>query len=949
MWQQNQATSGSVFDAYVARYNGSAWQAPERVENRTDNAAQVNVAVDSLGNVSAAFLQNDGTANSTWVARYNVAAAGSYYVVPASSTWQSVANTIYGVNTAAAGTALQTALAGQTLATGVQLGGFPTLNLTQTVAPYYVIVSGDTWSNVTQRIYGTTDANAIAALQAFNGGITTLPAVGQRLNIASPLNYTLGGTGPAIYQRADVQDALGLTTTYLKDSAGRLISVQTPAIGGSSIETRYTYDATTGNVATMTEDPTGLNRVTTFGYDANTGLLLSSRDSLGNTVTRTYNANNQLVTETSYLVRDPDGAGAGAPSSPLVKRFIYDSKNHLRFAISADGRVVENVYDSTTGVRLNSFTYAANTYSGTYDETSLASWASGQRANALQRLDYAYDFRGNVSTVTAWATTNSSGAGTGTASVTRFVYDQRGMLLSSVEARGEATSTPTNDYLTSYTYDGLGRLLTTSAWVSSTETARLVQTTSYDDVGRRVVSTFANGLTKTSIYDKDGELISVANVGSVALGTSTYTYDADGRVRVLTDATGVKSYVFYDDVGRKIGTVDGDGSLTEFIYNRAHQLIKTVRYATRLGSTTLSSLSGGTWSSVAFSTLRTEANATPTANQIARNVYDVSGALVYTIDELGAVTQNIYDGAGRSPTKYGSSTRKPLPRPRTRSCPRRSPLPPMPPIAARVSSTTETAELTGTLDGAGYLKENVYDAAGRLTTTFDYYTVTNSANWLTGTLRHAASGHRRDARHHHAHLLRRAGPAGRHARRREISHGERLRRRGPGFSDHPLRPRAHVHAGHFDVRDAQECGGRRRHPHQLVHLRRPGPGADRDQLRRHTDAVCLRCGRQRDRGDARQWRERRSAHHGHALRRARPRHAGAVRRGQRGAGRARLEPDADADRRCLEQVRHHLHLRQRQSAYVGDGAAGQLHHATRLITITTTTAACASSSIRAAR
>jgi hypothetical protein len=46
------------------------------------------------------------------------------FIVPAGATWQSIANTLYGVNNAAAGLALQTAMGGGTLTTGAILSGF---------------------------------------------------------------------------------------------------------------------------------------------------------------------------------------------------------------------------------------------------------------------------------------------------------------------------------------------------------------------------------------------------------------------------------------------------------------------------------------------------------------------------------------------------------------------------------------------------------------------------------------------------------------------------------------------------------------------------------------------------------------------------------------------------------------------------------------------------------
>ena len=730
IWQHNQAASGSVYDLFAARYDGTSWQAPELVENLAATAGQPYIAVDSLGNVTAAFMQSDGTANSAWVNRYNVSTAGSYYVVPSGATWQSVANTVYGVNSAAAGTALQTALAGQTLGTQAQLGGFPAnLVVPTTVPTYYRIVSGDTWAIVAQKVYGTSDANAISAMQTFAGS-TTLPAVGQRLNVQTTLNYTpAGGGGPAVYQRTEVLDSLGATTTYIKDSAGRLTSVLRPSSSGM-LETRYTYDPATGNIATVTEDPTGLNRITTYTYDPNTGLLTNTRDSLGNTSARTYNANNQLETETSYLVRDPDGSGTGQPSSPQVTRYFYDGENHLTFIVSADGRVTEHTY-SVPGLRDGTFKYAANTYSGPYTYTDLVNWTQGQRASALEYTSYSYDFRGNIATVSRWSTINAT---TGTDSTTQFVYDQRGTLLQTIEARGSGTlanrTTPNQSqaYSTTYTYDGFGRRLATYGWVSGTETSRAVEINSYQDATRVTTTTLANGLVSTNTYNRAGDLVSTARNGTnpvESFGTANYTYDAGGKLRVYQDATGIKKYFFYDAAGRLLATVDGDGSLTETIYNRANQVIKTVRYTTLLPSTRLSSLSTGGWATVLLSDMRTEANTAPASNQITRSVYDASGALVYSLELIDAtnqyyaVTKYTYDGAGQltEELRYRNTVT----------------------IAASVDEVLTVTVSThaddrktryfynadgqriGALDGAGYLTEAVYDAAGRVSSTIGYY------------------------------------------------------------------------------------------------------------------------------------------------------------------------------------------------------------------------------------
>jgi YD repeat-containing protein len=731
---QLSVTTTVTVPPYYAIPGGATWQSIANTVYGVNSAAAGSALQSAMGNPAL----TTGTRLTNFPATLSVTSTlAPHYLVPAGATWQSIANALFGssANNSTGASALQTALGNPSIASGQRLFNIPaTLGVSTTVPWYYVVQAGNTWSGITQAIYGTTDANAIAALQAAVG--TTTLTVGARLTVPNPLNYTAGGTGgPSIYQRTTVLDALGITTTYTKDAQGRLLSVVNPAG-----ETRYTYDPVTGNVQTIAQDPNGLNRVTTFGYDPNTGLLTSTRDSLGNTVTRTYTASNQLETETSYLVRDPDGAGSGAPASPLVKRFIYDGEQHLRFAISADGRVTEHVYNAN-GERTTTYTYAAATYAGAYTEAALASWAVTQRGGALELIEYVYDFRNNISLIKKYATTSSSGAGTGSVWQSRFVYDQRGQLISTIDTYGEASATA-NDYLTTYTYDGLGRAQNTSTWVSGGETSRLVKGVVYLDAARQTVTSFAGGLTKTETFNRAGELTSVV-MGPGAFGDVTYTYDANGRERVVKDQTGVRTFCFYDDAGRKIGYVAGDGALTEYVYNRANQVVKTIRYATLLSGTTMTSLTGGAWSTVAFSALRTEANTAAAANQIARNVYDASGKLVYTLEQVASVTattfenvvtQSIYDGAGRLTDQIRFFNKQ------TFAASIDELLPAAISVAAHASDRRTRyfyngdGQLTGTLDGAGYLKENLYDAAGRLAATIGYYNASDASRWVTGTL-----------------------------------------------------------------------------------------------------------------------------------------------------------------------------------------------------------------------
>ncbi|MFT3733512.1 MAG: DUF6531 domain-containing protein [Rhodocyclaceae bacterium] len=232
-------------------------------------------------------------------------------------------------------------------------------------------------------------------------------------------------------RKTTVTDPLGNATVYTYDTAGQLTNILAPAVGGVSQSVSYEYN-TNGDI---TKQIDARNQPVVYEYD-NNGNLTLQRDFAGNTIKRTYGNQNELLTETVYLTPDPDGAASGAPDQPLTTRYAYDNKNHLRFVVSAEGRVTEYRYEDTSqsydgkGQRTASITYTGNTYNltglaitATLSESTLAAWVAGSADKTRsQRTDYTYDFRGNLASSTVYAETNSSGVGVAAgAATTQYV------------------------------------------------------------------------------------------------------------------------------------------------------------------------------------------------------------------------------------------------------------------------------------------------------------------------------------------------------------------------------------------------------------------------------------------------------------------------------------------------------------------------------------------------
>ncbi|MCU7934082.1 MAG: hypothetical protein KZQ99_04275, partial [Candidatus Thiodiazotropha sp. (ex Dulcina madagascariensis)] len=507
--------------------------------------------------------------------------------------------------------------------------------------PYYLVLAGDTWASIAQTVYG--DDRAAAALEALfaGGGITTLTE-GDQLDMPGSFTYEVTGqTGGA--GQTDVQDPLGHLTSYRYDEAGLISEVLSPTIGGNRLSTRYSYDGS-GNLTAVTD---GNGHATAYAYNAD-GTLASQRDAEGNTLEYRYNVAGLLVNEIAYLTPDPDGAGAETAADPLVTRYVYDSEHHLRFVVSAEGRVEEHRYDAT-GQRLASISYLEGRYavgaltpSDTLNEAALQSWSGGQDLSRAQRTDYGYDVRGNLSLTTRYAEVDNTGAGVAaSAAITRYVYDQAGQLLTRIDPRGEATA-DANDFTTHYLYDGLGRLYSTTDALGQ---ATLAQ---YDDANNRVITSLANGLATSQVYDSRGLLISEHRSAPDAspLGTTRYQYDQAGRLRVTTDPTGRRTHLLYDETGRQTAAIDTAGALTEYHYDDADRLIRTTGYATPLSETTLAGLLdvNGDPADIALDAIRPAASP---EDRVTSNVYDAAGRLVRAVDAQGNVTLNQYDGLSR--------------------------------------------------------------------------------------------------------------------------------------------------------------------------------------------------------------------------------------------------------------------------------------------------------------
>ena len=583
------------------------------------------------------------------------------------------------------------------------------------------IVDGSTFTTTyayvgtTKQLQSVTQSDGSSLTFAYVAGDPTFRMQSVTDAIGNKTSFSYDATN----RKTTVTDANGQASVYSYDATGQLLSVAVPSAAGTAT-TSYAYNAN-GDLAQLT-DPSG--RTIVMGYDVN-GNQISQMDAAGNTVTRTFDGNKQLLTETAYVVPDPDGAGTGQASQPMTTRYVYDASgwDELRFVISPEGRVTQYVYNDYNE-RAATIQYASSAYAvgglaatAVPTEAQMVAWVGTQDLTKSVRTDVAYNAVGMATQSVTYAKVDVSGNGVidGTQSTTTYVYDQYGHLLQLVKPGAGATT---------FTYDGLGRVLTK-------QDANGTATNVYDDVNGKTVATAVNGLITTSTYDKGGRLVSmVQGTSSVPnLGTTTNAYDADGNLLMTTDPDGNRTFSLYDAARRKVATIDATGFLTETVYNPAGQPVETIRYAT---AANLALLVDGTGKALnpALSAVRPAGT-----SYVSWTLYDAAGRVSKQVDAAGYVTETRYDGASRVTDVVRYATAVAVGGISTTTL-AAAVVPAADAVNDRLSRTfyDNDGNVTGTLDAEGYLTENVYDSAGRLVHAIRYATATASASRAAGTL-----------------------------------------------------------------------------------------------------------------------------------------------------------------------------------------------------------------------
>jgi RHS repeat-associated protein len=393
-----------------------------------------------------------------------------------------------------------------------------------------------------------------------DGTYSTAPGDGGVLTLTGGVYILTEADGTKTVFRNDgkpnfISQPDGSTVTFGYDGAARIVSI-TSTVNGSVVS--YTYDGS-GHV-TAVDGPAGDH--VSYTYDV-TGHRTSETTTNG-TTSNTYVTN------------------AGSPALGAIATTTLIDGEVIAYSYDAQGRVSR----TQNGAGFLNFSYPGPGQIQTVDTTgSVTTLFVDSDGNTLRELD------ANGQSVSMLRDFNSL--------TTQYVTEDGASYQYQINNAGDITSIRMPDGSTSImTYGALHRILSFTNGVG--EITRF----DYDQFGRPIQTTFANGSTDSLSYNDQGFPVSETTRGGEVV-TSTYnsqqqvterdypdlpdqtfTYDARGNIASITDSNGVSHFTYnangqlthvdypdssfinytYSAIGQRTQISDSTGAVTNYQY-----------------------------------------------------------------------------------------------------------------------------------------------------------------------------------------------------------------------------------------------------------------------------------------------------------------------------------------------------------------------------------------------
>jgi YD repeat-containing protein len=502
----------------------------------------------------------------------------------------------------------------------------------------------DSRGNRTQMVEASGSAEQRVTTYAYDHLDRLVSTTGMAVGVANDASLSQAGS----YRRVD---------TIAYDRRGNVIETKVRQLDTANgtysddSRTRFYYDALDRKIAEI--DPVGM--LSTWTYDRNGNAILAetsaanrigySQFESGTNGWRVTWDPNSIVASGSPYIGTYQGKTlfkAEANAATSGQTFSLGSANDSKFAVQGGERISLQIGVEGQGV-ISSI--SAVIWWIAADGSTIGSSSAGDQ---LGNPGFNTKIRGFVTApanavrgfVEVYGT--SSGAGWGAISITEPTVSS-----------ATANQTQPIDFVAGPT-------------TGSVQEAKRSTSFTYDKLGRLLTSTVAAG--QTGIWNGANYQVNVA--GGV---TVTNLYDKSGNITRQTDANGNSIYFYYDKLGRKVAQVDQENYLTTYALDADGNVAKEIRYSTKLSGTLAVGTTPGlpaandndrttefTYDSngrrlteerlgVTAWTINTETGALASANgrSIVRYAYNALGEVTRKTEATTDYTDYFYDSAGR--------------------------------------------------------------------------------------------------------------------------------------------------------------------------------------------------------------------------------------------------------------------------------------------------------------